>query len=146
MDLPGCVIDASTAVKLFLPEPYSNLTVALFSNFDQNEKSVVAVPDLFFAECANVFWKAKRRGILSNEHAEVALSTLLSLKWLVCPVSPLSKAALRLSLSLDISVYDASYVIAAHRLDVPLITADEKLVRRLDGTGHRLLWLGDLKV
>jgi predicted nucleic acid-binding protein len=39
-----------------------------------------------------------------------------------------------------------SYVALAQRLNVPMVTADEKLMRLLAGSGHAVQWLGALSV
>ena len=41
------------------------------------------------------------------------------------------------------TVYDSCYVALGAQLSIPLITADEALVRRFSGTDHEVLWLGD---
>ena len=38
VDTQGCVIDASTAVKIFLPEALSNQAVVLFEEIEQLER------------------------------------------------------------------------------------------------------------
>lgn len=41
-----------------------------------------------------------------------------------------------------ISAYDASYVALSRRHNVPLITADQKLVQKLAGLSPPVIWLG----
>lgn len=55
------VVDASVAVKIFVPEALSREARKLFVRFAQEEDAELWVPDLFFAECANVFWKWVRK-------------------------------------------------------------------------------------
>ena len=52
------------------------------------------------------------------------------------------RAAWQLSFELTVSVYDACYVALADLLELPLVTADEKLVRSLEGTRHSAVFLG----
>ena len=50
--------------------------------------------------------------------------------------------ALAIAIAYEITAYDASYVVLAHHMSVPFVTADEALVRKLDGTGYDILSLG----
>jgi predicted nucleic acid-binding protein len=51
-----CVVDASVAVKLYLAEPLATEAIALFGLLTA-PVTVFHVPDLFYVECANIFWK-----------------------------------------------------------------------------------------
>jgi predicted nucleic acid-binding protein len=44
----------------------------------------------------------------------------------------------------DISVYDATYVVTAQSLGIPLLTADERLVGKLVGGDGETVLLRDL--
>jgi predicted nucleic acid-binding protein len=50
--------------------------------------------------------------------------------------------ALTIAIAYEITAYDASYMALAHHMSVPFVTADEALVRKLDGTGYDILSLG----
>lgn len=50
--------------------------------------------------------------------------------------------ALTLAHEKKLTAYDACYAVLAQRLIVPLITADETLVKAID----RAVWIGDLKL
>jgi len=54
--------------------------------------------------------------------------------------------ALTIALAHDITAYDACYVALAQLAGVPLITADEALVRKLAGTAYDVGWLGDVSL
>jgi predicted nucleic acid-binding protein len=137
----GCVVDASVVVKVFLPEEGSEAATDLL----QGSGSPIdprAAPDLIYLECANIFWKRARRGLLSPDDAQAMLRDLLALPLRIWPPEDLAERALGLALSLDITAYDAAYLGLAEQLDVPLITADENLVRKLGGPTERLRLLG----
>ena len=54
------VLDASVAVKWFLPESVEMLAteaLALLDRFDEEEVRIT-VPDLFYVETASAIWKA----------------------------------------------------------------------------------------
>jgi predicted nucleic acid-binding protein len=57
----NCVIDASVGIKLFLIEPLSDRTDALFARLVDDPPSRFYVPDLFSIECTNTLWKYVRR-------------------------------------------------------------------------------------
>ena len=52
--------------------------------------------------------------------------------------------ALDLALEYGITAYDASYVALSDDLRLPLVTADQKLIGKLKGSGTEVHWLGDL--
>jgi predicted nucleic acid-binding protein len=51
------VLDASVAVKVFVPETHSAAARELLTRFTREDEAELVVPNLFFVECANVFWK-----------------------------------------------------------------------------------------
>jgi hypothetical protein len=57
----NCVVDASVGIKLFLIEPLSDRTDALFAHLVDDPPSQFYVPDLFSIECTNILWKYVRR-------------------------------------------------------------------------------------
>lgn len=136
-----CVIDASVAVKVFLPEPLSAEATALIGCL-ADVGTVFHVPDLFFAECGNIFWKPVRRGNAQPAQAQSDWNTLSS--WRLCstPTFALTADALAVAITHDVTAYDACYVVLAQRQGIPLITADDRLVRKLTGSPHRAVWLG----
>ena len=63
------VVDASVAVKIFVPEALSAQAQAVFARFASENGAELIVPDLFFAECANVFWKWVQRSAYAGKDA-----------------------------------------------------------------------------
>jgi predicted nucleic acid-binding protein len=102
------------------------------------------VPDLFYSECANIFLKYVRRFNFPLANARKSLINLRSLPLLSTSGSELFTSAFNLGLDYGISAYDASYIALARKLSAPVITADEKLIRKLASTGTDIHWLGDL--
>ncbi|MFL6259261.1 MAG: type II toxin-antitoxin system VapC family toxin [Thermoanaerobaculia bacterium] len=90
------------------------------------------------------FWKYVRRFNAPPAHARKSLLNLRSLPLLSTAGSELFTSAFNLALDLGISAYDASYLALAQKLSAPMITADEKLIRKLEGSGTDIHWLGDL--
>ena len=135
------VVDASVVVKLYLREELSDVTEALF---EAPGTQSFFVPDIFYCECANIFWKSVRRLNIQPAYAQSSLHGLMGL--IVFPVSSteLLHDTLDLALEYGITAYDASYVALSENLRIPLITADRKLLTNLQGTGIDIRWLGDL--
>jgi len=126
-----CVVDASVAIKLFLVEPLSNRADALFDHLSDSPPARFYVPDLFFAECANILWKYVHHFGYPLDAARQDLSDLLHLPFRLVPTADLVGDALELAVAHDITIYDAVYVALGERLSLPMVTADEALVRRL---------------
>jgi predicted nucleic acid-binding protein len=138
-----CVVDASVGIKLFLVEPLSERADVLFDHLTDTLPARFYVPDLFFIECANVLWKYVRRFGYPPEAARQDVADLVRLP--VRPVSTavLAESALSLAITWEIAAYDATYVALADRLSLPLVTADEALVRKLTGTGLDARFVGN---
>ena len=140
-----CVVDASAGIKLFLDEDLSDRADQLFAGLARTPPADLFVPDLFFIECANILWKYARRFGCPLENAQKDVSDLVSLPLQVVSTAKILQDALVLAVTHEISAYDAAYVALAQRLSLPLVTADQALVRKLPGVGVDMLFLGDWK-
>lgn len=123
------VVDASVALKWVIPEDGSILALAL-----RREHRFTA-PDLLIAECANVLWKQVRREFLTHDQALMAADVLSRTDIDIKPMQPLLKAATRLAVSLNHPAYDCFYLALATAEDCPFVTADERLVRKVEAAG-----------
>ena len=137
----SCVVDASVAAQLYVPEPLTSQAVALFGMLAQGNVAF-HVPDLFYAECANIFWKKVQRAVCTPAESTKALSNILALPLRSTPAVDLAGDALTLALTQGISAYDGCYLALAQRLGAPLITADQKLEQKLAPAGLPVTWLG----
>lgn len=138
-----CVVDASVGIKLFLLEQLSDRADALFCGLTATPPARFYVPDLFFVECTNILWKYVRCFGYPEESASQDVADLVRLPLHFVSTADLSEAALALAVAHEITAYDAAYVALAGQLSLPLVTADEALVRRLRGTGLDVRWLGE---
>jgi predicted nucleic acid-binding protein len=124
------VVDASIAVKWYVPESGSRAAAELLDGGD-----VLVAPDLLPAELGNVLWRKVRRAELTaDEAAEIAAAFVTH-----CPVrlrssAPLLGAALDVALRFDRTVYDTLYLALAVAEDGRLATVDERLCNALQGT------------
>jgi predicted nucleic acid-binding protein len=141
-----CVVDASVAMKLVLAEPDSAQADALFAHLDLDPAALFFVPDFFFLECTSVLRKATKKGLCTPAEAKARLARVEGLRLNRIGVTSLTGAALDLAVTHDLSAYDAAYVAASAQALVPLITADDKLVRKLAGTAHEVYLLSALTI
>jgi predicted nucleic acid-binding protein len=137
------VIDASVAVKWFLPpsgEPLAVEALRLLAGYAKGQ-SRFAVPDLFWAECANILWKAVRQGRWTRHAAEKAILALKDRSFPTTSSHDLLEEAFSIAATFDRTVYDSLYVALAVRLKADMVTADERLANAL--AAHLpVKWLG----
>lgn len=139
------VVDASVAAKWCLPAQNEELVPQaeeLLTSYRRSEIRFL-VPDLFWAELANVLWKAVRRGRISTERAASALSLVGDLAIPSIPSFELLPQALFLAMSHERTVYDSLYVALAVQSKSEMITADERLANAL-AAKLPVKWLGAL--
>ncbi len=122
------VVDASVVVKWVIPEEYTEQAVLLRDDHLDGRVEAHA-PDLLLLEAASALRKYVLRGILDARRALRALQLLAEAGVSLRPVDgELALEALRLSLQLGVTPYDAAYIALARRLRAPLYTADDRLV------------------
>jgi predicted nucleic acid-binding protein len=141
-----CVVDCSVAIKLVFTEPDSAQAHLLFDHPDRDPLAQFDVPDLFRFECANVLRTQAKRGRITGADAGLKLVELQGKRLQVWDSASLIGDALTVAVNYDLSAYDASYVAASAEAGVPLITADDKLVRKLLGTSFSVLLLSSLTI
>jgi predicted nucleic acid-binding protein len=126
------LVDASVAVKFALDEDDFPAARALMAE-------PIYAPELILGEAANGWWKAWRRGALSAEDCDAAIRSLASVFDQLVSSEPHIVRASELSRELEHPIYDCVYLaLAEHRRDT-LVTADEKLLRKLATTGYASL-------
>ena len=122
------VVDASVAVKWYLPEPESDAAGRLLDP----EHDLIA-PDLLFAEVGNALWKRWRRGEIGLGDLRDPLAALAAVPFEVRSAAPLLSAAAEVAVTCGCTVYDGLYLALAFETGAPLITADRRLAQRIAG-------------
>ena len=128
------VIDTSALVKYVLPEEDSSVAEKLVASHHAGMVNLIA-PEYILVESANVLWKHLQRHNVRPEEAVTSFRALRDLGMRLVPNGDLLEDALILAADNGITVYDARFCALAVRENVPLITSDNALVRRLTGTG-----------
>jgi predicted nucleic acid-binding protein len=135
------VVDASVAVKWYLPEAQAEEARRLLQG-----SWTLLVPDLLFTEVTNVLWKKARFGELTAEDAQAAVSALDIISLRVYPTSSLMRAALDIGIRTGRTVYDSVYLALAIRENVSMVTADERFFNAIKATplSSHITWVEDL--
>jgi predicted nucleic acid-binding protein len=136
------VVDASVAIKWYLPEPNSADADRLLNNGFQ-----LLAPDLLFSEVGNILWKRVMRSELTVHKALVILRALKTLPLTLQPASDLSENVMTVACGLKRSFYDSLYLTLALMADCRLVTADRKLfdaVKDAAPIKKHILWVEDV--
>jgi predicted nucleic acid-binding protein len=143
--LNACVVDASVAIKWYVPEVHSEAARGLLVRQIAGDLSF-HVPDIYVAEIGNVLWKKVRSQLLERQKAWNIAAALLGVPATVYASGPLLPAALDLALAHDRTVYDSLYLSLAASLGCPLVTADAKFRAALAKThwNSLVLWVEDV--
>lgn len=120
------VVDASIAVKWVIPEVLSDLA----DRVRDGEEDVLA-PDLLLVEVANALWRKTTAREISPREADAAFDLVRRSGIDLRPAGPLLPRAMDLARRLGHPVYDCVYLALAARERASLVTADQRLLRRL---------------
>ncbi len=135
------MIDASVAAKWVIDEKHSTQAVRVL------DLEARHAPDHWLAETVNVLWPKVAAGDLTEADATERMAVLVRAPVIGAPLSGLMPRALAISVAHAVTIYDSLYVALAERLDIPLVSADVKLIRRLASNtaiAARTVWIGDL--
>ena len=122
------VIDASVAAKFFFAEDGSDRARSLLSS-----GAIFAAPDLMLVEVAQVAATYVRRGLASDAFARDAIDAVADLVDELASAQSLVATAYAFCRDDGFSPYEASYLALADQLDAPLVTADDRLIRKARG-------------
>ena len=124
------VMDASIAAKCFFTEEGSALARAFVAG-----GPVLIAPDLIFTEIASVASKKVRRGEISAQHGDEAVSALDDLVDEIVPTAGLARRGFELAVEFGFSAYEGIYLALAERRATMVVTADLKLIERAARAG-----------
>jgi len=122
------IVDASVVIKWVVAEVGSREAVALRGDELQ-------APDWIQVECTNVLWAKSRRRELTPNEASERLALLLEAPVALFRSSELLERAFSLARDLAHPVYDCLYLALALKRRCPLVTADERFVTAVRGSG-----------
>ena len=122
------VLDASVIVKWFIDENDSNKAEIIKEQFI-NEKINIIIPSLLYYEVLNALKYSKLFNLdelnLVGESIENYGFKAIVIK------DEIREKMVEIAIKHDISIYDASYIALAEKFNTQLITADEKISKKL---------------
>lgn len=122
------LVDASVALKWLVKEVNSDKALALPAT------GPLIAPDLLWTEVANGLWRKAARGDIDAASALAVLPVLDAMIDERVSSSDVTRAALALAMELQHPVYDCVYLALARQRDIPLVTADERLIDKIRAT------------
>lgn len=120
------IIDASVAIKWVVPEVGTDAALALRIEHE------LSAPELIVPEIANILWKKFQRGELQGTEAEIATELLENAGIELISMRNLLGKATSLAILLGHPAYDCVYLAAAIEAHLPFVTADTRLIRKLE--------------
>jgi predicted nucleic acid-binding protein len=123
------VVDASVAIKWMINEPGSEPADRLLDGGHD-----FLAPELIIAEVISAAWKQRRRGGISETQFDGIVIRIARGPIEYRALRPLAGRAAALARDLDHPIYDCFYLALCEAEDVPLVTADRRLVEACQGT------------
>ena len=135
------VVDASVAIKWFLPEIHSEAASLILKT-----KSELMAPDLLWVEVGSILWKKVLRKELNVQEAEGILKDFLRFPVQTHGSKFLLNSAWQLANGSGATVYDSLYLALANYHGCPLVTADKKFYESITmkTAGSRVIWVEDI--
>jgi predicted nucleic acid-binding protein len=128
------VVDASVALRWCFQLNKSDRAEELLRSGHH-----LIAPDLVIAEITNAAWKFVIFDRIAPESAVSAVREVVKAFEELVPMSALRDRALAIAIELRHPAYDCFYLALAERSTAPLVTADERLIRRCADTPFKRL-------
>jgi len=122
------VVDASVAFAWFAAVPNAEQAARLL---DAEPGTLLLAPDLVLVELLNAAWKSLRLGAITSEQFQMLASRASEPFSRLVPSSALLARAAHWCRELDHPAYDCLDVALADQERASLITADQRLLRKL---------------
>jgi len=116
------VVDASVAIKWFIPEIHSPAAARLLER-----DFYLCAPDLIVPEIGNTLWKKVRRKEITVDEAADIITAIEKAPLETFASLPLLRGAFEIAMMLNRTVYDSLYLALAIAQNCHLVTADSKL-------------------
>lgn len=134
------IVDANIIVHSLINSPYSEKARQIFK-----AETSIAAPDILAGEVANVLGKLVRTKLITKDQAELFFDTLHNMPLHILDSGSITNKAFTLSLEYAHGYFDCIYLEVARMHSLPLLTLDEKLIKKFSKLGTILIHLNDWK-
>lgn len=133
-------VDASVAIKWFLPEIHYQSAVLLLKS-----KYEIIAPDLILAEFGNILWKKTNLKEITPQQAEDILKDFIRFPIQTVSSKFLLSSAYKLAYETSTTVYDCLYLVLAQSRECSLVTADKKFYESITKKRRqaKIIWIED---
>ncbi len=129
------VVDTNVAVKWYLTEDLEDEALKVLEAGERGDVTLLA-PDTIEPEFWNALWQRHMKAKLSLEEVREYWDAFEESPLLMGEVLPLMPLASEIAAHSGCIIYDALFVALAESEDTVVVTADEKLLRALEGTPY----------
>lgn len=129
------VVDTNVVVKWYLTESLEDEALAVLDAGERGDVALLA-PDTVEPEFWNVLWQRHRQDELSLDDVRDYWDAFEESPLLMGEVLPLMPLATNVAAESGCIIYDALFVALAESEETVVVTADEKLLRALEGTRY----------
>ncbi len=132
------IVDTSALVALYIPEKFSEIIKQKIEEADEYH-----FLDLVYYEFTNTIRKRVARKEIDENYAMKIINSGMEFltNSIVHEGKDLVKSAYEIGLKYSLTVYDASLIALANRIDAPILTTDEKLLNAVKGTSLSSLFI-----
>lgn len=132
------VVDASVAIKWFLPEIHSEEAILVLKS-----KQELMAPDFIWAEFGNTLWKKVNRKEVTVQEASGILKDFMRLPLQTYSSKFLLNSAWKFAHESGATIYDSLYLALAKARGCSLVTADKKFYESINkrAADSKIIWI-----
>ena len=135
---PSLVLDTSVAVKWYLPEDLHDEAISLLRQAEAGDVELLA-PGTVQPEFFNALWWQHRREDLPQDSVRNLWEQFALDPVVLYAPEDLMARAVEIALETQAIIYDALFLALAENFKTVVVTADDKLLKSLEGTAHSRL-------
>jgi predicted nucleic acid-binding protein len=125
----GLIVDTSAFVKLFYSEKNSDKMDSLMQLLIKNGERILSM-DLILYELGQIVLRKHKMGVIMARDFPQRLSAMTVN--VLFPDDAILSSAMDISREFDTSFYDATYIAVSQKMDLPIVTEDQELIKKFE--------------